>query len=60
MADTISILKSGNHAAPLPVLAAAATDDAFVGTPPDGTLVVANGVLSVRVAGVWRTIALDA
>lgn len=49
----------GNHATPLPVLAAAATDADFVGTPADGTAVVANGLLSVRIGGVWKTFTPD-
>lgn len=55
----IAPLTYGNHAPVLPVLAGAATDADFVGTPPNGTTVVANGLLSVRIAGAWETFTPD-
>lgn len=55
----IAPLTFGGHAPLLPVLAGAATDADFVETPPDGTAVVANGLLSVRIGGVWETFTPD-
>jgi len=55
----IAVLADGNHVPVLPVLAAAATDADFVGTPPDGSAVVANGKLSVRIDGTWETLTVD-
>lgn len=64
MAD-IAVQKWGNHSPVLPVVEGTPTDADFVGTPPDGTIVIGDdggdpatfGVY-VRVNGAWEVAAL--
>lgn len=56
MATKIATLPFGSHAPVLPVLAGVPTDADFVGTPSNGTMVIGDGDIYVRVGGAWQSV----
>ena len=57
--DKVAVFARGNHAFALTVLDDPPEDDDFVGTPPDGAVVVADGKLYVRIDGTWEPFTPD-